>query len=507
MSKKLPDKTNKGNVSDDGLQALDVHRVSSVDDSTESEFLEEDMSDDEAFKPTDRVEIRTIEADEVAGANDESESEIETIDEQIDESDNGQTLDDVEEPDSLSAVNIESAIESSEDSLSAMTQEDEESEGMTTIESTEVNYQEGDQVIKESVDVVTVASVDEIPQESEQEDLTASDDIGVADDAEYTENEEAVSEEEASDIEDDVAEDGVQVIAKYPYGLTSKPRLTAGLRNVLLVLFVLWIGFVFVAPFILPQGLDTPNLDLLTGEHLLGTDSVGRDVLSTTLKAGRTSLIYALIPTLISLFGILLTYSNWSDPSSTYSRAYLMRPMPFTVISIIASFAMGLFLPRTWVYFIIVAFLSLVLWLREAFAVAHYIKAYRQARPNQFSYYLGARELDNIRYTYGHEVRAAFLNGVLNVFLRAYLIISVLPFTDNSLSVPQRADWASHIILPLRQGVSILDPNVLPHFIGWAIPLVLVILIILLNLRVARRQKVLSTMRMRANHWRAGDEV
>lgn len=508
MSEKLPDNTNRGNDLDNELERINVRRVASDPVSEGSDDLQRPESSDEEFMPLERVEIKTIEVDDVSLELEDPATELNSREETIvDSTDNEASL-------SSQLADVESLDESMEEATMEFLEPDELLTEEVLGDTSEVD--EGDSAI------LGVGIVEDDEFEDEIEEL--QDEIeDLQDDVEELETEVEELEDEVEDLQDDVeelegesveieddedsiAEDAVLAVAKYATARTPRPRVAAGLRNVLLVLLFLWMAFVFVAPFFLPQGLDTPNLDILSGDHLLGTDNLGRDVLRNVLRAGQTSLIYSLIPTAIALFGMVMTYRSWSEPSSRKSRSFLMRPMPFTVIALIAAFALGLYLPRTWVYFIIVAFLSLVLWLREAFAFAHYVKAYRQARPNQYSYYLGARELDNIRLTYGQEVRAAFLCSVLNVFVRAYLIISVLPFADNSITVPLGSDWASQVLLRLQQGVSLLDLEVLPHFIGWTITLVLVVLILALNLRVAKRQTVLTSMRMRTNLWRAGDE-
>lgn len=501
MSEKLPGNANMGNERNDELEELDVQRVSSEHASEESEVHQDPEISDEEFMPVDRVDVNKVEAPEDLSATDESV---------LDESAGDDSL--LEESVIEESEMEEPAVEESvvEESIVEESGIDEPPVEEPVIETAVEESTVEEDVMEEATEAELVE--DPVYQAEESEELTEGEDSSVS--AEEDVDIQVVpvdSTEEDADSElddnDEIPEDAVVAVPKYSTPKTAKPRVAAGLRNVLLVLLFIWIAFIIAAPFVLPRGLYTPNLDLLSGDHYLGTDSVGRDLLYLTLRAGQTTFMYTLIPTLVGFLGLVLTYRSWSDPASRQSRSHLMRPMPFTVISLLLSFGLGLYLPRSWVYFVIVAFLTVFLWLREAFAFARYLKAYRQAPHNQYSYYLGAKELDNIRFTYGQEMRAAFLNGLLNIFLRAYLIISVLPFTDNSLTVPLRADWASRILIPLQQGRSLLDLDILAPFIAWGFTLFLAVIILILNNRVANRQTVLSTMRMRANHWRAGDEV
>lgn len=494
MSEKMPGDTKMGNDKDTGLEELGVHRVSSEQASDESEVLDDLEANDEESMSDAEAEETTVDTEE-ASTEDEATSEVVAADEGFEHQDASETQEDLEsggeDPDESSADIDEFGKDANDEASLVLGDSEKDAEGTQDTE-VEDTLDADDLTDGESEEALDTDLEDLSDEELEDRDVAA----GIA--------EPELSDDEATETID---EDAVTAVMKHSQVRAKKSRLAAGVRNVLGVLLLLWFAFIFVAPFVLPQGLDTPDLDYLTGDHFLGTDSVGRDQLSTVLRAGQTMLIYALIPTLVGMFGLLLTFKSWSDPSARQSRSRLMRPMPFTVVALILSFGLGLFLPRSWVYFIIVAFLALVLWLREAFSFARYMKAYRQAPTNQYSYYLGARELDTIRFTYGQEMRAAFANGLLNIFLRAYLIISVLPFADNSLMVPLRADWASQILLPLQQGRSLMEVDVLPHFVGWAFTLALILLLLFFNFRVAKHQTVLSPMRMRANYWRAGDEA
>lgn len=77
------------------------------------------------------------------------------------------------------------------------------------------------------------------------------------------------------------------------------------IHKVSLVLLILILFMTIFAPLISPKDpneLDVRNrLQKPSKEHILGTDSVGRDLLSRTIYGGRQSILLALIATLVSM--------------------------------------------------------------------------------------------------------------------------------------------------------------------------------------------------------------
>jgi peptide/nickel transport system permease protein len=88
-------------------------------------------------------------------------------------------------------------------------------------------------------------------------------------------------------------------------------------------LLALWLALVLVAPLFAPYDpMDTDTtrtLEAPSADHWLGTDSLGRDVLSRVLYGGQRTLLIAALATAIAvlpgvLFGLLSTF-RWLDRS------------------------------------------------------------------------------------------------------------------------------------------------------------------------------------------------
>jgi peptide/nickel transport system permease protein len=100
--------------------------------------------------------------------------------------------------------------------------------------------------------------------------------------------------------------------------LTAYPALTIGLT-----LFLLILGAVIIAPIFITYGADTQDFSaILQGpswHHLLGTDELGRDVLTRLLYAGRTDLKVGVLAVLFPFFfgtaigTIAGFYGGWLD--------------------------------------------------------------------------------------------------------------------------------------------------------------------------------------------------
>ncbi len=88
-----------------------------------------------------------------------------------------------------------------------------------------------------------------------------------------------------------------------------------------LVVFLLVAAVAVIGPFVAPHSATTSltvPLSKPSGSYLLGTDTLGRDVLSRLLSGGRVLLVLAILGTLLGLTlgaaaGITAAYVRWSD--------------------------------------------------------------------------------------------------------------------------------------------------------------------------------------------------
>ncbi len=105
----------------------------------------------------------------------------------------------------------------------------------------------------------------------------------------------------------------------------------------------------WLAPFAPDQQIPGATLQPPGGEHLLGTDSVGRDVLSRTLYGIRIDLlvVFLAVPVgaaLGSLLGLAATRYDWLD--TLVQRAFdLILAFPTIVLAIALAMVIG---PGVW---------------------------------------------------------------------------------------------------------------------------------------------------------------
>jgi peptide/nickel transport system permease protein len=108
------------------------------------------------------------------------------------------------------------------------------------------------------------------------------------------------------------------------------------------------------APFLTPYGPQTlSSVDLghpFIAHHLLGTDTLGRDVYSDLLFGARTSLLVGLMAGIIAgLVGVVVGavagyFGGWVDVAlSELTNVFLMIPTFFLILIVVALFGAGLF--------------------------------------------------------------------------------------------------------------------------------------------------------------------
>lgn len=116
---------------------------------------------------------------------------------------------------------------------------------------------------------------------------------------------------------------------------------------VIIILFVL--GAIF-APWLTPYGyedIDPINrLGGITGEHLLGSDELGRDVLTRLLYGSRISLLVGIVPTIISMLagaalGIIAGYMGGRVDSLIMRLADIMLAFPSMLLAMVIMYTLG----------------------------------------------------------------------------------------------------------------------------------------------------------------------
>lgn len=218
-------------------------------------------------------------------------------------------------------------------------------------------------------------------------------------------------------------------------------------RNTLAVLglaVLLSIGLASLfAPLISPYSPEAINLrNMLQGssaEHLLGTDNLGRDVLSRLLYAGRTSFSLALgvvvLTTVIgSILGALAGFFAGRMDSGISLLVDTMLSIPSLALAMVASAFVELTTYR------LVVILSLVSWPTIARLVRAQVISLKAQSFAEASAALGARAL---RTLFGH----IFPNTLTPVIVAASLLVANAILIESALSFlgfgvpPPTATW------------------------------------------------------------------
>lgn len=121
----------------------------------------------------------------------------------------------------------------------------------------------------------------------------------------------------------------------------------AVISGVIIILFLL--GAIF-APWLTPYDYD--ELDALnrlaapSAQHLLGTDELGRDVLTRMLYGSRVSLLVGIVPTMISMFigaalGIISGYFGKITDTIIMRFADIMLAFPSMLLAMVIMYTLG----------------------------------------------------------------------------------------------------------------------------------------------------------------------
>ena len=114
------------------------------------------------------------------------------------------------------------------------------------------------------------------------------------------------------------------------------------------VILIFVLGAVF-APWLTPYSYEEitgMRLAPPSGEHLLGTDEVGRDVLTRMLYGSRVSLLVGLVPTVISMLigavlGILAGYMGKKTDTVIMRLADIMLAFPSMLLAMVIMYTLG----------------------------------------------------------------------------------------------------------------------------------------------------------------------
>ena len=117
------------------------------------------------------------------------------------------------------------------------------------------------------------------------------------------------------------------------------------------VLILLFLLLAALAPVITPYGFDeivdaANRLAPPSTQHLLGTDEVGRDVLTRMLYGARISLLVGIVPTVISMLagavlGILAGYLGGRVDSIIMRLADIMLAFPSMLLAMVIMYTLG----------------------------------------------------------------------------------------------------------------------------------------------------------------------
>lgn len=116
------------------------------------------------------------------------------------------------------------------------------------------------------------------------------------------------------------------------------------------VVIVIFILLALLAPFLTPYGLE--DVDLLSrlalpsAQHLLGTDELGRDVLTRLLYGARVSLAVGIIPTVISMLigvflGMISGYAGGKVDSVLMRLADVVLSFPSLLLAMVIMYTLG----------------------------------------------------------------------------------------------------------------------------------------------------------------------
>jgi peptide/nickel transport system permease protein len=177
---------------------------------------------------------------------------------------------------------------------------------------------------------------------------------------------------------------------------------------------------------------DPPSL-----EHLMGTDSIGRDVFSRLLYAGRISLLVAFVVTFICVvIGVLIFafsgyYGGWLDEGIQRFVEFLLSMPLLPVLLAFSALLRGLTipgLPREWSSVLIIAvILTIFYWTNPSLLVRGQILSLRNQEFTEAAKALG---MNNMGIILKHMIP----NALAPIIVAATLLLGLVIILESALS-------------------------------------------------------------------------
>lgn len=203
-----------------------------------------------------------------------------------------------------------------------------------------------------------------------------------------------------------------------------------------LALLVVMILFSFIGPFFISYGYNT-NGDSIkmppTHGHLLGTDALGRDILSRLMYGGRISILVGIVSVLIeviigSLVGATAGYYGGRVDSLLMGVTDVFLSLPFLpVILILGSILSDLKVSGTLRIFFLMVILGVLSWPSIARLVRGEILSLREQEFMQATEALGLRDSRKI-------IRHLLPNVIPTIIVNATLGVASAILTESALS-------------------------------------------------------------------------
>ncbi|MDN9010110.1 oligopeptide ABC transporter permease [Brevibacillus laterosporus] len=212
--------------------------------------------------------------------------------------------------------------------------------------------------------------------------------------------------------------------------------------------------FCFLGPLLSPYTLGKINAAMINKppsmSHWLGTDGLGRDILTRLMQAGRISLTVGLASMVLSVFlgtllGVLAGYfRGWADASIMRASDILMTIPELPMLFILAAVLSEWKVPSSYRLYIVMIMLSFVGWAGLARLVRSQILSLREQEYIQAAKVLGLR---NSRILFRHLLPNIFPLLIVVATLRvggAILSESTLSYFGLGV-VPPTATWGNMI--------------------------------------------------------------
>jgi ABC-type dipeptide/oligopeptide/nickel transport system permease subunit len=206
----------------------------------------------------------------------------------------------------------------------------------------------------------------------------------------------------------------------------------------------LLVGAAILAPLVAPFDPDAVSYDILAGPsaaHWLGTDDVGRDMLSRLIFASRVSLTLGVAVSLVTIsigtvVGCLAGYYGGRVDGALSGLINVMLSIPMLPLAMV----LGAFLETNLVFLVFI--LGLVIWTGSARLIRAEFFSLRERDYVQAARVLGARD-------YRIIVRHILPNAMPLIIVSATLLVATAILTESALSYlgygiqPPTASWGN----------------------------------------------------------------